>query len=72
MTEEQAAREAGIPSSHRMKLTSQGTKGFMGNEDYWRFDQLDENGNVVAKWEELDHTAVKGLKQTRTFRKVSG
>ena len=70
MTEEQAAKKADIPDGHRMRKTEEGTKGFLGNADFCRFEELDSAGKVIARWEELVHTNVKTGKETTTFRKL--
>ncbi|MET1028773.1 MAG: hypothetical protein ABWY00_16510 [Dongiaceae bacterium] len=49
MTEAEAAALAGIPTDHRMALTGGSLSGLDDHQRQY-FDELDANGNLVARW----------------------
>ncbi|EOW9111037.1 hypothetical protein [Vibrio cholerae] len=57
----------GIPDSHELKQTSFRQKGTMAQNEYWEYEQLDENGQLVARIE----TSLNSLTTDAGFRKYS-
>ncbi|BAC94623.1 hypothetical protein [Vibrio vulnificus YJ016] len=61
----------GIPDSHELKQTSFRQKGTMAQNEYWEYDELDENGQLVARIERWDCTSLNSLTTDAGFRKYS-
>lgn len=53
------AKEAGIPSNHKLVQTETKWRQSKGQDTdtYW-YDQVDENGAVIAKWTVKDSTSM--------------
>ena len=61
----------GVPETHELKQTSFRQKGTMAQNEYWEFDELDENGQLVARIEHWECTNLKSLTTDAGFRKYA-
>ncbi|EPI5813045.1 hypothetical protein ACS8GI_004318 [Vibrio vulnificus] len=51
----------GVPSQHELKQTKFRQKGTMAQNEYWEYDQIDEQGNLVARIERWECTSLSSL-----------
>lgn len=60
----------GIPHNHTLKQTRYKARGTVAENEDWTHEELDEQGNLVARYESWHHTDVRNGGATSTgFRK---
>lgn len=63
--------ELGVPEAHELRLVRSRTKGNMGQTEIYEYEEVTPDGTVVGKYVVTDHTELRGLKNTRTFEKIT-
>lgn len=58
-----------VPSGHTLKKTSYREKGHLGQKEEWKHEELNETGEVVARYKSWDETNVRGFKSNSGYEK---
>ncbi len=61
----------GVPSGHELKKTNFRQKGTMAQNEYWKYDQIDEQGNLVARIERWECTSLNSFSTNAGYTKHS-
>jgi hypothetical protein len=61
-----------IPEGHTLKETSFRRKGTLAQDEFWKHEEYDAAGNLVARYESWSCTSIKPPFRTQSgFRKYS-
>ena len=52
-----------IPPTHRLLLVRSRGRGGPMRGEYWTYEEIDEGGNVIARYESYDEIVAEGLAQ---------
>jgi hypothetical protein len=61
----------GVPAGHELKQTNFRQKGTMAQNEYWEYDQIDEQSNLVARIKRWECTSLSLLSTDAGYTKHS-
>lgn len=54
ITRDPLKEKFGVPENHTLVQTSYKAKGSWGQDETWTYNELDENGKIVGRYEERE------------------